>query len=165
MLKLTLIRHAKAESARGGQTDWDRALEPSGQRDALEMTRRLSVRGDKFERVLSSPAVRSASTAQLIVSALGEEPSLIEYDERLYLATYKVMLAVINERGGTAQHLAVVGHNPGITELANQLSCERAVDNLPTCGVYTLEFNESDWGSVTWANGVNAQLDYPARRD
>ena len=44
MLRLTLVRHAKTEPAHPGQEDWDRALEPRGQRDAPEMARRLKER-------------------------------------------------------------------------------------------------------------------------
>lgn len=63
MLRLTLIRHAKTEPARPGQEDWDRVLEPRGQKDAPEMGQRLKHRHMKPDKIISSPAVRAITTA------------------------------------------------------------------------------------------------------
>ena len=87
----------------------------------------------------------------------------VQQDERLYLASPKAMLAVIQELGGRSRHLMVVGHNPGITEFADRISGERSVDNLPTCAVYTLQFEIKDWSELDWESGVDAEFDYPKR--
>jgi phosphohistidine phosphatase len=163
MRSLTLIRHAKAEPAHHGQEDWDRPLEPQGMRDATEMARRLKTSARKPDKMLASPAVRAVATATLMGRALRLSASNIVQDERLYLASSKAMLAVIHELGGGAKHLAVVGHNPGITELADQLSSERSVDHLPTCAVYRLDFDIDDWSELAWGIGMNAEFDYPKR--
>ena len=162
MLRLTLIRHAKTEPAHSGQEDWDRALEGRGLRDASEMGQRLKQRKLKPERLLTSPAVRAITTAQLIARELGFAPERIEQNERLYLASAKEMLKVIQETGGGAKHLAVVGHNPGISEFADQIATDRPMDNMPTAAVFTLEFAIADWRELTWKSGVNAEFDYPA---
>lgn len=163
MLRLTLVRHAKAAPADSGQEDWDRALEPRGQRDAPQMGQRLRDRGLKPERILSSPALRALTTATLIGRELGIGASRIEQEERLYLAMPKDILRVLQELGGAARHLMLVGHNPGLTEFAERISADRPLDNLPTCAVYTLEFALADWAKLEWASGVNAELDYPKR--
>ena len=161
MLRLTLVRHAKTEAAHSGQEDWDRVLEPRGQRDAPEMGRRLKGRGLKPDKVLSSPAVRAISTTTIMTRELGVAASKISQDERLYLASPKELLKVIHELGEKAKHLMIVGHNPGITEFADALSAERSVDNMPTCGVYTLEFDIAAWSELELGTGVNAEFDYP----
>lgn len=163
MLRLTFIRHAKTEPAHPGQEDWDRVLEARGQRDAPEMGRRLKGCYPKPEKVLSSPAVRAITTATIIARELGVSASKVIQDERLYLASPKQMLAVIHELGGPAKHLMIVGHNPGITEFADAISGERSIDNMPTCAVYTLEFDIKDWSELIWASGVNAEFDYPKK--
>lgn len=163
MLRLTLIRHAKTEPARSGQEDWDRVLEGRGQRDAPEMGRRLKERHLKPEKILSSPAVRAIATATIIARELGVSASKVLQDERLYLSGPKQILTVIHELGGKAKHLAVVGHNPGITEFADAISGDRSIDNMPTCAVYTLEFDIKDWSDLVWDSGVNADFDYPKR--
>jgi phosphohistidine phosphatase len=163
MLRLSLVRHAKTEPGRTGQEDWDRVLEPRGQRDAPEMGQRLKGRHLKPERILSSPAVRAITTATIIARELGVQAGKVHQDERLYLAGPKDMLKVVHELGGTARHLMVVGHNPGITEFGDRLSAERSLDNMPTCAVYTLEFDIGAWADLEWSSGVNADLDYPKR--
>ena len=120
LLRLTLVRHAKTEPGRSGQEDWDRVLEPRGQRDAPEMARRLKEQSGKPDRVLSSPAVRAITTATIMARELGVAAQKVQQDERLYLASTKEMLAVIRELGERTRHLMVVGHNPGITEFADK---------------------------------------------
>lgn len=163
MLRLTLVRHAKTQPAWSGQEDWDRALEARGQHDAPEMGRRLKERHPKPEKMLSSPAVRAITTATIIARELAVSAGKVIQDERLYLATPKTMLTVIHELGGHAKHLMIVGHNPGITEFADAISSERSIDNMPTCAVYTVEFDIAHWSELAWASGVNAQFDYPKK--
>jgi phosphohistidine phosphatase len=163
LLRLTLVRHAKTEPGRHGQEDWDRALESRGQRDAPEMARRLKQYGPKPERILSSPAVRAITTATIMARELGVSAQKVQQDERLYLASPKDMLAVIRELGERARHLMVVGHNPGITEFADRISSERSIDNMPTCAVYSLQFEIAAWSELQWDSGVDAELDYPKR--
>jgi phosphohistidine phosphatase len=163
MLRLTLVRHAKTEPAMAGQEDWDRVLEPRGQHDAPEMARRLKDEHGKPDRVLASPAVRAITTANIMSRVLGVAAAKIVQDERLYLASPKATLEVIHELGESAKHLMVVGHNPGITEFADKISGERSLDNMPTCAVFTLEFDIADWSDLAWATGINADFDYPKK--
>lgn len=161
MKRLTLLRHAKTEAAQSGQDDWDRELEPRGQRDAPEMARRLRERKLKPDRIITSPAARALATANFFAHDLHVPASKLVQDERLYLAAPKVLLQVIHELGGTDKHLMIVGHNPGLTEFAERISAERDIDNMPTCAIYTLEFDLKDWSELEWKSGVNAELDYP----
>ena len=161
MLRLILLRHAKTEPAHAGQDDWDRALEARGQKDAPEMARRLRSRKLKPDKIISSPAVRALSTAIIVAHELGVSEGRISRDERLYLAAPKMLLQVVRASGGDAKHLMIVGHNPGLTEFADRLSAERDIDNMPTCAVYTLEFDIADWSELDWSSGVNGELDYP----
>jgi len=163
MLRLTLVRHAKTEPAIAGQEDWDRMLEPRGQRDAPEMARRLKDAHGKPDRILTSPAVRAITTANIMARVLGVSAAKIVQDERLYLASPRTMLEVIHDSASAAKHLMVVGHNPGITEFADKLSSERSIDNMPTCALFSLEFDATRWDEVVWATGVNADFDYPQR--
>jgi phosphohistidine phosphatase len=160
-MRLTLLRHAKTEAQHSGQEDWDRMLEPRGQKDAPEMARRLRERKLKPDLVITSPALRALTTAQIFARELHLAPSKMQQDERLYLASPKVILEVIRELGGAAQHLMIVGHNPGLTEFADRISADREIDNMPTCAIYTLEFEIENWSELEWDSGVNAELDYP----
>lgn len=161
MLRLTLLRHAKTEPQYSGQKDWDRALEARGERDAAEMARRLKERKLKPERILTSPALRAVGTTSIVARILGVAPGNVLRDERLYLASARALLCVIQELGGAAGHLMVVGHNPGISEFGDQIGAQRRLDHMPTCAVYTLRFDIQDWSELIWASGVDAEFDYP----
>jgi phosphohistidine phosphatase len=163
MKQLTLIRHATAAPAFAGQQDWDRELEASGVRDAHKMGKRLRAAKAKPDVFLSSPAVRTLMTAQLIAIEVGVAPAIIQKRERLYLAPPKDLLALARELGGTAQHLWMVGHNPGISEFADQLSGERDIDNMPTCAVVQMDFDIDDWSDLAWGLGTNVRFDYPQK--
>ena len=62
---------------------------------------------------------------------------------------------------GTA---ALAGAAPFINRLTpfgDRLSAERSLDNMPTCSLYTLEFDIQNWGEISWGSGANAELIYP----
>jgi phosphohistidine phosphatase len=161
MKRLTLVRHAKSDWSLPGQNDWDRPLNKRGQRDAPEMARRLRSRRLKPDLILSSPAVRALTTATVMARELKVPAAHVQQDERLYLASPSDLLAVIRELGGEAKHLMVFGHNPGMTECANQLSAGDQIDNLPTCGVFTAQFDIAAWSELDLNSGQDAEFDYP----
>jgi len=163
MLRLTLVRHAKTQPAAAGQEDWDRALEARGQHDAPEMARRLKGEHGKPDRIISSPAVRAITTANIMARVLGVAAAKITQDERIYLASPKMIMEVIRESGDASRHLMIVGHNPGITEFADKISAERSLDNMPTCAFYSLEFEIDHWSELQWNSGSNADFDYPKK--
>src|SRR5262245_40445956 len=97
MKTLFLVRHAKSGHD-AGLKDRDRPLNERGLHDAPEMGERLAKRGVRPDRVLSSPAVRARTTAELLVKAFGIGSSEIAIDERLYAASPATLLAVIREQ-------------------------------------------------------------------
>ena len=161
MKRLTVVRHAKSDWSLPGQQDWDRPLNRRGQRDAPEMAHRLRARKLKPDRILSSPAVRALTTATIMAHELKVKAELVLQDERLYLASAPAMLEVVRDKGGTARHLMVLGHNPGITEFVNRLSSGDQIDNMPTCAVFTAQFELEDWGEIDWGQAREVEFDYP----
>lgn len=162
MKRLTLIRHAKAEPALAGQEDWERALEASGVKDAQEMGRRLKTRGLKPHLLLTSPAARALATAKHIGQVLCPKLEIVQ-KERLYLAQPKLFFSVLHEADAAAEHIIVVGHNPGISEFADALSSERRIDNMPTAAIVTMEVDVSSWDELDVAMGVDVEFDWPSR--
>ncbi len=159
--RLTLVRHAKSDWSLPGQEDWDRVLNKRGQQDAPEMARRLRSRKLRPDLILTSPAVRALTTASIMARELKVPAEHIGQDERLYLAERAQLLEVVHELGGTAGHVMVFGHNPGITEFANRLSAGEHIDNMPTCAVFTAVFALEDWSALDWGTGQEAEFDYP----
>ncbi|MGC3980547.1 MAG: histidine phosphatase family protein [Steroidobacteraceae bacterium] len=161
MKQLTLVRHAQADNPLPDQRDWDRPLTKRGLLDAREMARRMKERSLRPELILSSPAIRAAQTAEVFAKCFAQAKLLMA--EELYLASAKQMLAAIHEHGAAVGHLMVVGHNPGISEFADELSHERSIDGMPTSGIVTVDFELSAWRELHPGEGCNVEFDYPQR--
>jgi phosphohistidine phosphatase len=161
MKRLSLLRHAQADDPVSNRQDWDRPLTRRGQLDAKEMARRMKVAKHKPQLILSSPAIRARQTAETFAQCFAG--ATLQFVEGLYLADPKQLFNCIREHGGTATHLLVVAHNPGITEFASELAQERSIDAMPTGCVVTAEFDVEDWQDLLPATGINVELDYPQR--
>lgn len=153
MKTLLVLRHAKSSWTESGLDDHDRPLDPRGAHDAPAVGRRLVERGLVPDRVLSSTAVRAVSTAELVAATCGDALP-IDALESLYLADPAAYLEAVRERGGEAERLLLVGHNPGLTALVTRLTgaCER----MPTAALAVVEFDVADWRQV--AEGAPGDL-------
>lgn len=121
MKTLTLLRHAKSDWSDGVSRDFDRPLNARGRRAARVMGAHMSAQGLSFDRVLASPALRVKATLDEVEAGYGGRLPR-DYDERIYLATAWTLLDVVQETADTVERLLLVGHNPGLEELALQLA-------------------------------------------
>lgn len=163
MLRLILFRHGKSSWDDPAGDDFSRPLAPRGLRSVPEMGRRLARRGQLPELIVSSTAVRALSTARAVAREIGYREEGIVASSDLYLASPDTILAVIHRVPASARTLMVVGHNPGLTELANMLGDVR-LDNMPTAGMLCAEFDVQEWGSIELARSRFAWYDYPKKR-
>jgi phosphohistidine phosphatase len=161
--RLTLVRHAQAESALAGQSDFERALTRRGTEDAAEMARRLKQRKVHIDLLLTSPAARTMATAEIFARTLKVPSDRIDTDERLYAAEVGDYLRVLQAVEASNRHVLVVGHNPGITEFADKLSGERRIDAMPTCSVATMQIAVDAWAKLGAMSAHDVDLDYPGR--
>ncbi|HEY9181909.1 MAG TPA: histidine phosphatase family protein [Gammaproteobacteria bacterium] len=159
--RLLLLRHAKAVPADGTFADIARPLAPRGERDSRHMGERMRRRHERFDLVLASPSVRTRQTAELVATAVGYPRDKIAFDERLYLADPEEIAAVIAAQSPVIRCLLVVGHNPGLSELAHRLSPELAVDDLPTAALVALEVDIGRWADVTESTNRLEYYDFP----
>jgi len=145
MLKqLLLIRHAKSDWNDPALSDFDRPLNERGERDAPLMGARLKDQNIKLDRLLSSPAQRARSTAEHIAKAIAFTAQDIDWMTELYLASPSSMLEVIQNTPANINNIALVAHNPGISELAAALS-GFSIGNIPTCGIVRLQNDSENW--------------------
>ena len=119
---LYLIRHAKSSWEDTALVDKDRPLNDRGQRDAPTMGERLAKRNVKPDLILSSPAVRALTTAEIIAKKLDYRRKDIVVSERLYAVEADDLLDVIHQLGDKVESVMLFGHNPELTELAHCLS-------------------------------------------
>ena len=160
MKHLTLVRHAKSSWRFSNLVDHDRPLNGRGERDAPEMGRRLAARNGTPDLVLSSPALRALTTAQVITEVIGYAAEKIVVDVRIYEADVAGLLSVLTETDDEIGHVMVFGHNPAMTGMVNRLS-STWLDNLPTCGVATFRFEMHSWERLGDSVAVQVDIDYP----
>ncbi|MCC6207600.1 MAG: histidine phosphatase family protein [Gammaproteobacteria bacterium] len=121
---LLILRHAKSDSDGDVVDDFARPLSARGRRDAPRMGQWLRTHGLRPDLVLSSPALRARQTTEAVLEALDLPGDRLRFDDRLYLAEVDTLLAVIAECPVRTGVLLLVGHNPGLEELLEQLSAE-----------------------------------------
>jgi phosphohistidine phosphatase len=118
MKTLTLLRHAKAEEGSPGQDDHDRALRPRGHRAAVLVG--IETVGSVPDLVLCSTARRTRETLAGLVESWGQAPSVL-YERELYLATPETLLKQLTRLATDTRSVWLIGHNPGLHELAVSL--------------------------------------------
>lgn len=120
MHQLILMRHAKAEPARPDLADHDRALAPDGREAAAALGVRLRALGLTPDVVLVSSARRTRDTLQALAS-WDDQPN-VEVLDGLYMPTGPQIMGIIRDLRETVRSVLVLGHNPGIHELALNLA-------------------------------------------
>jgi len=119
MRRLILFRHAKAQPRGPGQDDFDRPLAPRGREDATIVARALAEHGLAPDLALVSPARRTSETW---ISAQGAfPPARTELAPGLYDATPEAIREAIDDAADRCDTLIVIGHNPGLHEVAVEL--------------------------------------------
>jgi phosphohistidine phosphatase len=151
MRRLILLRHAKTDRAQPGERDVDRRLVERGRKDAALIGGYMAKHALAPDRVLVSPAVRTQETWKAASAAFRPTPAAATV-ERLYDATAHTIFGVVKEAPAAAQSVLVIGHNPGVHELALMLVAsgdiearEQLAEKLPTSGLIVIAFAADAW--------------------
>lgn len=139
---LYLLRHAKSSWADDSLSDRDRPLAPRGRRAAQRLVRYFREQGIAPEVVLCSPALRTRQTLELIEPGLGGHTEVLVEDE-LYGAGAEQLLLRLRRLPGEVDSALVIGHNPGVQDLAVLLvrggdEREQLRAHFPTAALATL---------------------------
>lgn len=176
MRRLMLWRHAKTETDSPSGRDHDRRLDERGRRDAAEMGSWIAAHPPFPNLVLVSTAVRAQQTWDLAWQAMKDriDTLKVEHLDELYGAEPTDLLKIVRQAEAQAakaevpKQLMLVGHNPGMHELAMMLagSGEKAArkaieDNLPTAGLAVLDFDIEDWTDIGFRSGKLTQFVSP----
>ena len=163
MRRLMLLRHAKTETNAPSGQDQDRRLDDRGRRDAADIGDWIGRHPPWPSRVLVSPAVRAHQTWQIVretMARLAPQPE-VEFLPELYGADPRQLLQTVRMASvSDPRGLLMVGHNPGMHELALTLTgsgdaaARKALDhNLPTAGLAIFDFAIDDWNDVAFRRG------------
>jgi phosphohistidine phosphatase len=154
---LYLLRHAKSSWAEPGLGDQQRSLNKRGSSDAPMMGERFAGRGEQLDHIVSSPALRALSTAELFAEACGLAGDQIDTNSDLYFLGSGSIEATILAQDDQVERLMLVFHNPDITEFVNSIDYAFHVDNMPTCGLVKLSCDIESWSN--WSRD-NTRFDY-----
>ncbi|MFC6221795.1 SixA phosphatase family protein [Hymenobacter artigasi] len=160
MKTLYLLRHAKSSWSFDELSDQERPLNDRGRDDAPLMGQALAKRRICPDIVVSSPAVRAMSTAVLVAREMQYPHDKIKVEPGIYGADVDDFLAIIKDLPDSAASALVVGHNPTITETANELS-PSSLNEMPTAAVVCLRFTCEHWAEVSKVNAEFYFYDYP----
>lgn len=123
MHQLIFLRHAKAEAAAKGQSDHDRALTEKGRAAAGKIGKAMRRSGLAPEVVLVSTATRTRQTLEELENTpVWDEWPNIDSLPQLYMATPPQILGALRDLPETVRSAIVIGHNPGLHELALSLA-------------------------------------------
>jgi phosphohistidine phosphatase len=149
MKRLTLMRHGDARWKDQGLSDFDRPLNRRGTAAAETMARRLLELQFVPDLMLVSPARRTQQTGEIVARELSIPARRVVREERLYLARAGDLLQVVRDTGPRISHLLLVGHNPGISELAALLVAERSKGGLASAAICSIAFEAPGWDALT----------------
>ena len=155
MKKLLLIRHAKAASYDG--KDFKRPLSEKGVHDAHAMATELKKLQLVPGFILTSPAHRAKATAEILseVLAVGAKGN----NDFIYEANTHTLLNIVAHLPDEHNFVALVGHNPGLSQLLYELTGE--VLDMPTMAAVLIGFDFDEWDMVSSDTGKVAWYGSP----
>jgi len=124
MNMLHLLRHAKS-STKEGVEDYERPLSRRGRKTARRVGRNLSAKLGTVDLVLCSSARRTRETLDFVLDEFSPRPRTSIEDE-LYLASREKLAARLGRLDPRDGNVLLIGHNPGLQELAIALADENS---------------------------------------
>ena len=173
-MRLLLLRHAKSDWSGSTQVDdHERPLSTRGRRTAPKIGEFLSAKNYAPALVLCSTALRAKETLELVLPALRTAPK-VHYDRKLYLADWPRLLLIIQKCPAKSSPLLVVGHNPGVEQLALALAlkprsvaekgrAQKMAQKFPTAALAVLDFEVRSWAEVR--PGLGRLIDFVRPKD
>jgi len=150
--QLILLRHAKSDWP--DVPDRERPLAKRGRRDAPRIGRWLHEHGYQPGVVVCSSARRTRQTWDLVAPELGGSPA-VHFEPRAYAASAQTLLYLAQELPSRYRSALLIGHNPGLSDLASHLAAPPESDDgpyplisFPTAAVAVFAFS-GDWPSLT----------------
>lgn len=171
MKRLLLLRHAKAGWDNPAMRDFDRSLTDEGQRAASRMGRLFKEERLDPGLVIASPSARTRQTVEGFARGFGQ-PLTPVWDERIYMATMDTLLELIHGLDEASDQVMLVGHNPGLEDLALALagSGDKAdlaalAHKFPTAALAVLGFEGDHWRAINRGEGTLERFTRPRQLD
>jgi phosphohistidine phosphatase len=170
MLRLLLFRHAKTARESGGG-DHDRPLTKRGEEDSKRIGGYLSDEQLLPDLAVASDSRRTRQTLDLALKAANQHPQT-RLDRAVYLAEPHTLLDVIRRTPADVRTLLMIGHAPGMGDLAilltgfgDRYAFARMNTKFPTSGLAVLDFPVERWEEVKERDGRLDRFVTPASLD
>ena len=158
MKKLIIIRHSKSSWKDLSLGDFHRPLNRRGKSDGPIMANFLSRKINKICFLHSSSSVRTFETSKFFIDRIKFDK--IKYDYSLYHSSSFSILNLIRNYSDNFSSVAIIAHNPGLTNLINELT-NIYIDNLPTTGIAEIDFNCLKWNDISSKNSNLIEIKFP----
>ena len=159
MRRLMLLRHAKSDWSQPGARDHDRPLNARGRKAAPKVGAYMARHDLVPDLILASTATRVRETLDLVLGGLDAAPRIVS-EPRIYEAEPDTLMQVIRAAPRAAERLLLVGHNPGLAELAALLVATgkaetraRLAAKFPTAALAVIDFTFDDWKKLREKSG------------
>ncbi len=159
---LFLIRHAKSDWGDIQLKDFERTLSKRGLRDAPFMAAKFKELFEIPQKIISSPAVRAMTTANFFADEFGIDSNEITFNRDIYSNGQKEIPTIISQLDDSIDSVAVFGHNPDITLLANDL-IQDIVGHVPTCTIIKISFDTEFWSEISNSIGQLEAIEFPKK--
>jgi len=162
MKKIILVRHAKSGWDNPDLQDFERPLNKRGKTDAPIMAQILEKYKVFPDLLISSPAVRALTTANIFAETINYPPKKILTDKGIYEKGARYIIKLIANLNNSVNTVVVFGHNPDMTSLASYFVGDY-FDNVPTCGIVAIEKDVDDWSKIEDGNSKLLFYEYPKK--
>ncbi|MEI8032451.1 MAG: histidine phosphatase family protein [Chlorobiaceae bacterium] len=160
MKTIYLVRHAKSGWDSANTSDFDRPLSDRGRKSAPRMAELLKGMGVLPEMIISSPAKRAITTAEIFSRALDyPEESILSLLE-VYHGGTDDLLAVVRKIPAGCATAMLFGHNPTITDFAGLLA-GKMMATMDPCGIARIDMDIDSWEDAGSAKGRLVWHDSP----
>jgi len=161
MKKITFIRHAKSSWSFSNLSDIDRPLSLKGIKDAKIMGKLINKEKIDIDKIISSPAKRAYSTAELIASEIKYPINQIDINHEIYNSnTYDIFSIIKDIDSIKVNHITLIGHNPVFHNLIEILT-DFNLKKLPTCSIVTLILSINKYSEIKEGIGKIYKLRFP----
>ncbi|WP_271216225.1 SixA phosphatase family protein [Streptosporangium carneum] len=144
---LIVLRHAKAAHT-PGLADRERPLTERGRRDARRIGETLTGLDLRPDLVLCSPSIRTRQTAELALPGAD-----ITFEPAIYEAYPDELLTLVRRSDPEVRTLILVGHNPGVHELVQDLTTREGDPGFPP-GAFAVIETDAEWAELDAGRGV-----------
>ncbi len=150
MKTIYIIRHAKSSWKFPELDDKHRPLNKRGYQSASCIGQALLKKNILFDKMISSPATRALSTAQILSTILQYKIENIEISNDFYTFSNSgsVIFDTLQQLPNSINSVAVFGHNSTFENIARYIS-EGEIYHFPTCAVLALKFDNNNWKNIS----------------